>query len=394
MGVNTRSTRRFEHDRVISLNSAHMRFNKFTHFRLQVNKQQLVSELYFPRQWNEKWVEKAKGKRCETECFIHLPLPAQMPREDKTALLSTFKSKGRFEVVAVDAADKRAYNRGRFTVARVANSSIVLRKTFEDLVKPAAKTTESTPAPAPDTALAAAAHAPADPAPVAPVVWHTQVYTRPSLPLLPAADEAACAPVTTAPSAALITRAPAPRTIPRAIPTVYGGIQFRSKLEAKFARLLSVFCVPYLYEPVRVVRAGGTYTPDFFLPAQQLYVELKPKRPHVEEEWRCEEMSRKGFRVVLMYGSDMTKPPFRSELFNGRSHRDYAHHDAVRGMCWIQGRKLVGDTAFVVGVHPMYKSPLDVSDETAVHLNQIQSCEDERWKHEALLDGYRQLIGF
>jgi hypothetical protein len=183
----------------------------------------------------------------------------------------------------------------------------------------------------------------------------------------------------------------------RAIPTLFHGVQYKSRLEAKFARLLQLLNVRFVYEPMRHVKSGGgTYTIDFFLPEQQLYVELKPKRPHLEEEQRCEDMSAQGFRVALMYGSCLYKPPYRSELWQGRSHRDYAHHDALRGMCWVDGVKLVGDTVFVANgtAGPTTPPPVDalavVTPDTP-HLHQVVSTKDMRWAHPAILRAYEQL---
>lgn len=58
-----------------------------------------------------------------------------------------------------------------------------------------------------------------------------------------------------------------------------GFVTFRSRLELKFARSLDVLNIRWQYEPRRFsVALDGqvcSYTPDFYLPAQQLYVEVK-----------------------------------------------------------------------------------------------------------------------
>jgi hypothetical protein len=200
--------------------------------------------------------------------------------------------------------------------------------------------------------------------------------------------------------------------IPQAIPTVYKNVQYRSRLEARFAHLLDELHVRFVYEPMAYrLASGSTYTIDFFFPDQQLYVELKPRRPHIEEEYKCEQMSVHGFRVTLLYGSAMHKPPFRSELFNGRSHRDYAHHDALRGITWINGKKLAGDTVFVVGRHATFRTPLDLApptppddadadaaagdvnaDAATVHLNQLASVLDDRWHHPSIMAAFGAIM--
>lgn len=46
-----------------------------------------------------------------------------------------------------------------------------------------------------------------------------------------------------------------------AIPTVYGGIQFRSRLEARYACLFDKYGIPFEYEPLDL----KNYIPDFLI---------------------------------------------------------------------------------------------------------------------------------
>lgn len=59
-----------------------------------------------------------------------------------------------------------------------------------------------------------------------------------------------------------------------AIPTVYNGVQFRSRLEARWAAFFDKLGWPWLYEPIDL--AG--YIPDFILPFPhgKVLVEVKP----------------------------------------------------------------------------------------------------------------------
>jgi hypothetical protein len=69
-----------------------------------------------------------------------------------------------------------------------------------------------------------------------------------------------------------------------------GGIRFRSSLEADFQRVMNHLNIVAVYEP-KTFRVGRhTYTPDFFLPEFDMYVELKgleskTDHPH-EADWR------------------------------------------------------------------------------------------------------------
>lgn len=53
-----------------------------------------------------------------------------------------------------------------------------------------------------------------------------------------------------------------------AIPTAYKGVQFRSRLEARWAVFFDALRITWEYEPKQLSLANGIgYTPDFFLPA-------------------------------------------------------------------------------------------------------------------------------
>jgi hypothetical protein len=60
----------------------------------------------------------------------------------------------------------------------------------------------------------------------------------------------------------------------KAIPTVYKGIEFRSRLEAKWAIMFDLLDWPWHYEPIDL----DEYIPDFFIDfgLQQFFVEIKP----------------------------------------------------------------------------------------------------------------------
>lgn len=343
MGVATRSRRCYEGDEVVHLKTRPMK--KKPQWKVKAG---VIQSVIFARPANE------------TEMFMTLDTTS----EEMPLLQQCKKDKAPVQVTAWDPVAKCAYNRGQFTVVRVCAHAVMLQKLMSSTprqTKSPVVVTCSVPEPEPEPALPA------------PMTWTTRVFPRPVL--------------------AAATTGVKYSSMLRAIPTTLAGVQYRSRLEAKFARLLQLLNIRFVYEPMRHVRSGGgTYTIDFFLPEQQLYVELKPKRPHVEEEQRCEDMSAQGFRVALMYGSSVYKPPFRSELFRGRSHRDYTHHDALRGMCWVDGRKLVGDTVFVVGTSPHAQvTGLEVARTDQAHLNQVVSTRDVRWSHPTVLDALQAL---
>jgi hypothetical protein len=74
----------------------------------------------------------------------------------------------------------------------------------------------------------------------------------------------------------------------KAIETMFRGIKYRSRLEARWAVVFSVLGVPFEYEKEGFdLGASGYYLPDFWLPRQQCWVEIKGKQATREEDAKC-----------------------------------------------------------------------------------------------------------
>lgn len=87
------------------------------------------------------------------------------------------------------------------------------------------------------------------------------------------------------------------------LPTVYRGIEFRSRLEARWAVFLSELGIGYHYEPEGYRLASGNYLPDFYIPAQDCFLEIKPDQPSDLEVAKCSELaSSSGKEVFLLFG--------------------------------------------------------------------------------------------
>ena len=70
----------------------------------------------------------------------------------------------------------------------------------------------------------------------------------------------------------------------KAITTHYNGYKFRSRLEARWAVFFDEGCIRYEYEPEGFkLKNGLCYLPDFYLPEENMYVEIKPPR---ESAWK------------------------------------------------------------------------------------------------------------
>jgi hypothetical protein len=70
-----------------------------------------------------------------------------------------------------------------------------------------------------------------------------------------------------------------PASLIQARPTVYRGVQMRSRLEADFARQLDEWDLQWTYEPQCFASTEGQYLPDFLVEhkgGRTEYVEVKP----------------------------------------------------------------------------------------------------------------------
>lgn len=69
----------------------------------------------------------------------------------------------------------------------------------------------------------------------------------------------------------------------KAIETIYNGIRFRSRLEARWAIAFDTGRVKWEYEPEGFTDGNLCYLPDFWLPEHEEYIEIKPLGPTYEE---------------------------------------------------------------------------------------------------------------
>lgn len=83
----------------------------------------------------------------------------------------------------------------------------------------------------------------------------------------------------------------------RAVPTVHRGVQMRSHLEARWASVLDTAGIRWEYEP-QVIPLGqargkwlGGYLPDFWLPDQRIWLEVKG--PHMERIEKTRALARR-----------------------------------------------------------------------------------------------------
>lgn len=99
---------------------------------------------------------------------------------------------------------------------------------------------------------------------------------------------------------------------------------FRSSLEADYARYCEYVGISYLFEPktfVVNIKPNGVkyYTPDFYHPAQDLYIETKAGRPDgaYEENLKAvKELQRQGVTISVVFMNDFYEMLKSKDLYN------------------------------------------------------------------------------
>lgn len=107
----------------------------------------------------------------------------------------------------------------------------------------------------------------------------------------------------------------------RPLETTYGGIRYRSRTEARWAVFFDAAGIRAHYEfEGFLVRSGG-YLPDFYLPDQHLFVEVKGTDPTDAEIAKCDELARTTEHdFVLAVGPP--RPEFSLLWFDREGRRD------------------------------------------------------------------------
>lgn len=94
----------------------------------------------------------------------------------------------------------------------------------------------------------------------------------------------------------------------KAIETVYKGHRFRSRLEARWAVFFDTLGIAYEYEKEGFDLEGVYYLPDFWLPREKIWVEIKGDEPNDEEKQKAQLLSQMVFdgedrSVIMLCGS-------------------------------------------------------------------------------------------
>lgn len=90
---------------------------------------------------------------------------------------------------------------------------------------------------------------------------------------------------------------------PEAVPVTYRGVQLRSTLEGRWCVCFDALGVPWQYEPAPVRQAGRNRWADFYLPAQRVWVEIKPAQTPPDEEMARAICDQTGRPLLWIAGS-------------------------------------------------------------------------------------------
>lgn len=87
----------------------------------------------------------------------------------------------------------------------------------------------------------------------------------------------------------------------KAIETHYDNYKFRSRLEARHALFFNTLGIPYIYEMEGFNLDGTWYLPDFYLPQQDCYVEIKGVEPTPEEFRKAYDLAFYSLKKVYIF---------------------------------------------------------------------------------------------
>ena len=96
------------------------------------------------------------------------------------------------------------------------------------------------------------------------------------------------------------------------IETAYSGYKFRSRLEARWAVFYDVLHIPYQYEREGYDLDDMWYLPDFWLPEQDCWVEIKAQAPTEDEKEKAQRLAWYTGKSVYIFEGDIWETPARS----------------------------------------------------------------------------------
>lgn len=118
----------------------------------------------------------------------------------------------------------------------------------------------------------------------------------------------------------------------KAIETVYNGYRFRSRLEARWAVFFDKLGVPYEYEKEGFdLGTDGWYLPDFWLPEQKCWIEIKAESPTDQEEAKATRLAKDDGKHVFIFWGPV---PIPDDWYNLIPNLDSAFKHFAGGEGW------------------------------------------------------------
>jgi len=94
----------------------------------------------------------------------------------------------------------------------------------------------------------------------------------------------------------------------KSLPTEYRGVEFRSRLEARWAVYFDEIGIEWFYELEGFALPSGPYLPDFWLPQVRMWAEVKPADFSEVEKLKCSELAKlTGFECLMLDGPPSIK---------------------------------------------------------------------------------------
>lgn len=114
----------------------------------------------------------------------------------------------------------------------------------------------------------------------------------------------------------------------KAIETIYRGVRFRSRTEARWAVFMDACGVRWEYEKEAFDLPAGRYCPDFWLPDLLKWLEIKPTAPDEREAQLAGELAEATRHVVVTCWQPFEPPDGswsggESGMLNGGEDNNY-----------------------------------------------------------------------
>jgi hypothetical protein len=132
----------------------------------------------------------------------------------------------------------------------------------------------------------------------------------------------------------------------RSRPTLYRGIQMRSRIEARWAVVFDFLKFKWEYEPEHYEIPGvGNYLPDYWLEGQDCWVEIKGPHPTEMERAKARGLSKVSQKVVYIFCCGIPRIGPDGAPFDFQCKEDLWAHgyrynpDGTAEMGWMLGVK-------------------------------------------------------